>query len=71
MNAYVELPVENIELDKSNPRIARGVAYYGENITSETITRRLPVSMPRRTSVAGKQASQPPMLAPPICTMPH
>ena len=35
------------------------------------ITRRLPVSMPMRTSVAGKQASQPPMLAPPICTMPH
>lgn len=37
MNAYVELPIENIELDKSNPRIARGVAYYGENITSETM----------------------------------
>lgn len=37
MNTYVELPIENIELDKSNPRIARGVAYYGENITSETM----------------------------------
>lgn len=37
MNTYVELPIENIELDKSNPRIARGIAYYGENITSETM----------------------------------
>lgn len=37
MNAYIELSVENIELDKSNPRIARGVAYYGEDITSETM----------------------------------
>lgn len=37
MNTYVELPIENIELDRSNPRIARGVAYYGENITSETM----------------------------------
>ena len=37
MNNYIELPVEAIELDKSNPRIARGVAYYGENITSETM----------------------------------
>lgn len=37
MNNYIELPVETIELDKSNPRIARGVAYYGENITSETM----------------------------------
>jgi hypothetical protein len=37
MNNYVELSVDSIELDKSNPRIARGVAYYGENITSETM----------------------------------
>ena len=37
MNNYIELPVDKIELDKSNPRIARGVAYYGENITSETM----------------------------------
>lgn len=37
MNNYTELPVAKIELDKSNPRIARGVAYYGENITSETM----------------------------------
>lgn len=37
MNNYIELPVDNIELDKSNPRIARGVAYYGKNITSETM----------------------------------
>ena len=37
MNSYIELPVGNIELDKSNPRIARGVAYYGDNITSETM----------------------------------
>ena len=35
MKQYIELPVECIELDKSNPRIARGVAYYGENITSD------------------------------------
>ena len=37
MSTYIEIPVEDIELDKSNPRIARGVAYYGENITSETM----------------------------------
>lgn len=37
MNNYIELPVDKIELDKSNPRIARGVKYYGENITSETM----------------------------------
>ena len=37
MSTYIELPIANIELDKSNPRIARGVAYYGENITSETM----------------------------------
>lgn len=37
MKQYIELPVECIELDKSNPRIARGVAYYGENITSDTM----------------------------------
>lgn len=37
MTNYVELPVEFIELDKSNPRIARGVAYYGDRITSETM----------------------------------
>ena len=35
MTNYIELPVESIELDKSNPRIARGVAYYGDKITSE------------------------------------
>ena len=35
--AKAELGVDKIELDKSNPRIARGVAYYGENITSETM----------------------------------
>lgn len=35
MTNYIELPVESIELDKSNPRIARGVAYYGDRITSE------------------------------------
>ena len=34
MSNYVELPVEQIELDISNPRIARGVAYY-DPITSE------------------------------------
>lgn len=34
MSNYVELPVEDIELDISNPRIARGVAYYNP-ITSE------------------------------------
>lgn len=34
MSGYVELPVEDIELDISNPRIARGVAYY-DPITSE------------------------------------
>lgn len=34
MSDYVELSVENIELDISNPRIARGVAYY-DPITSE------------------------------------
>lgn len=34
MNKYTELPVDSIELDKSNPRIARGVAYY-DPITSE------------------------------------
>ena len=37
MSTYIEIPVEDIELDKSNPRIARGIAYYGENITSETM----------------------------------
>lgn len=37
MNNYIDLPVDSIKLDKSNPRIARGVAYYGENITSETM----------------------------------
>lgn len=35
MTNYIELPVECIELDKTNPRIARGVAYYGDRITSE------------------------------------
>ena len=34
MSNYVELPVADIELDISNPRIARGVAYY-DPITSE------------------------------------
>lgn len=34
MSNYVELPVEKIKLDISNPRIARGVAYY-RPITSE------------------------------------
>lgn len=33
MSNYIELPVEQIELDKSNPRIARGLAYY-DPITS-------------------------------------
>lgn len=28
MSQYVELSVDSIELDKSNPRIARGLAYY-------------------------------------------
>lgn len=37
MSTYIELPIENIELDKTNPRIARGIAYYGGNITSETM----------------------------------
>lgn len=37
INNYIELPVDAIELDKSNPRIARGIAYYGENITSEVM----------------------------------
>lgn len=36
MSHYIELPVENIELDKSNPRIARGLAYY-DHITSEIL----------------------------------
>lgn len=36
MSHYIELPVENIELDKSNPRIARGIAYY-DPITSEIL----------------------------------
>lgn len=36
MSNYVELPVEKIELDISNPRIARGVAYYSP-ITSDTM----------------------------------
>lgn len=35
MSNYVELPVSDIELDVSNPRIARGVAYYGGKLTSE------------------------------------
>lgn len=35
MTDYMELPVESISLDKSNPRIARGVAYYGEQISGE------------------------------------
>lgn len=35
MANYTELPVENIGLDVSNPRIARGVTYYGDKITSE------------------------------------
>lgn len=35
MADYMELPVESISLDKSNPRIARGVAYYGEQISGE------------------------------------
>ena len=35
MSNYVELPVGDIELDISNPRIARGVAYYGGKLTSE------------------------------------
>ena len=34
MSNYIELNVEDIELDISNPRIARGVAYYNP-ITSE------------------------------------
>lgn len=34
MSKYIELPVNNIELDRSNPRIARGLAYYNP-ITSE------------------------------------
>ena len=34
MSEYVELSVDSIELDKSNPRIARGLAYYNP-ITSE------------------------------------
>lgn len=28
MTNYVDLPVDKIELDISNPRIARGIAYY-------------------------------------------
>lgn len=36
MSHYIELPVENIELDKNNPRIARGLAYY-DPITSEIL----------------------------------
>ena len=35
MNDYIELPTSEIELDVSNPRIARGVAYYGNKLTSE------------------------------------
>lgn len=34
MTNYVDLPVEKIELDISNPRIARGIAYYNP-ITSD------------------------------------
>ena len=36
MSHYIELPVENIELDKNNPRIARGLAYY-DPITSKIL----------------------------------
>ena len=34
MSNYVELPVDSIELDKSNPRIAHALSYY-DPITSE------------------------------------
>nr|MBO6295370.1 ParB N-terminal domain-containing protein [Schwartzia sp. (in: firmicutes)] len=34
MSNYVELQVDEIELDISNPRIARGIAHFGE-ITSD------------------------------------
>ena len=37
MNDYIELPTSEIELDVSNPRIARGVAYYGNKLTSEVM----------------------------------
>lgn len=37
MNNYIELPIGSIELDISNPRIARGIAMYGDNITSDTM----------------------------------
>ena len=36
MSKYVELPVDSIELDRSNPRIARGIAYY-DPITSDVM----------------------------------
>lgn len=28
MSTYIEIPVEDIELDRSNPRIARGIAFF-------------------------------------------
>ena len=37
MSNYVELPVNSIDLDISNPRIARGVAYYGGKLTSDVM----------------------------------
>lgn len=36
MADYVELPIDSIELDKSNPRIARGIAYY-DTVSSEVM----------------------------------
>lgn len=36
MAEFIELPIDNIELDKDNPRIARGIAFY-KNINSEVM----------------------------------
>lgn len=36
MSTYVELPIDCIELDRNNPRIARGLAYF-KSITADTM----------------------------------
>lgn len=38
MNNYVELSIDDIELDRSNPRVASYLEYYDEdNISSDTM----------------------------------
>ena len=51
MANYIELPVERIELDKSNPRIARGVAYYGGKITSEIMALQSLLMSPQNSKI--------------------